>query len=217
MPGDSTATLDADRPLKYHRDQKERHDMRKTTRLRPAVLTILISVLVLAGCSNDTTPEISGFSPSSGTVGTTVTITGDYFSPTPAKNTVTFNGAAALVASATSTEIVTTVPSGATTGPIYVKVGNETGKSATDFAVLPAITGFSPASGTVGTTVTITGTGFGTAADNTIVAFNGTSAAIGGTTSTQLVVTVPTGATTGQIAVTVNGLTASSPSAFTVN
>ena len=65
--------------------------------------------------------------------------------------------------------------------------------------------------------MTITGTGFGTAADNTIVAFNGTSAAIGGTTNTQLVVTVPTGATTGQIAVTVNGLTAFSPSPFTVN
>lgn len=191
--------------------------MRKTIRFRPAVLTILISVLVLAGCSNDTTPAISGFSPSSGTIGTTVTIFGENFSPTPAKNSVTFNGASALVASATSTDIVTTVPAGATTGPIYVTVDGETGKSATVFEVIPSITGFSPASGIVGTTVTITGTGFGTSSDNTTVAFNGTSAVIAGTTSTQLVVTVPTGATTGQIAVTVNGRTAFSPSAFTVN
>lgn len=191
--------------------------MRKTIRLRPTALTILLSVLVLTGCSNDTTPTISGFSPSAGTVGTTVTITGDHFSPTPAKNTVTFNGAAALVASSTSAEIVTTVPAGATTGPIHVTVDGETGTSATNFEVIPSITGFSPTSGIVGTTVTITGTGFGTASDNTIVSFNGTSATIGGTTSTQLVVTVPTGATTGQVAVTVNGRTAFSPSPFTVN
>jgi hypothetical protein len=210
--------LDAGRALKYHRDHREEnHNMRITNGFRRAALGALLPLLVLSACGSDTTPAISSFSPSAGTVGTTVTITGDHFSPTAAKNTVTFNGAAALVASSTSTEIVTTVPSGATSGPIYVKVGNETGTSATAFEVIPAITGFSPATGAVGTVVTITGSGFGTAADNTIVAFNGTTAAISGTTSTQLVVTVPAGATTGQVAVTVNGLTAFSPSPFTVN
>lgn len=79
--------------------------------------------------------SITGFTPSSGPVATTVTITGTYFSTTPTSNTVTFNGVAAIVTSSTATSITVTVPPGATTGPIAVTVGGNTATSVTDFTV----------------------------------------------------------------------------------
>jgi hypothetical protein len=75
------------------------------------------------------------------------------------------------------------------------------------------ITGFNPTSGGVGTSVVITGTNFGGA---TAVRFNGTGASYIVDSATQITATVPTGATTGAIAVTTPGGTATSSSSFTV-
>src|SRR6266508_2089367 len=47
--------------------------------------------------------SIISFSPASGPIGTTVTISGTGFSTTPSQDTVTFNGTAATVTSATTT------------------------------------------------------------------------------------------------------------------
>jgi len=80
----------------------------------------------------------------------------------------------------------------------------------------PSITGFSPPSGPVGTTVTITGSGFTGAND---VQFNGTSVGTGNfavNSDTQITATVPAGATTGPISVTTPGGTATSSDSFTV-
>lgn len=82
-----------------------------------------------------TPPTITSFTPGSGPVGTTVTITGTNFSATPANNTVSFNGVVAIVTASTSTSITVTVPSGATTGKISVTVGGNTAVSTTDFIV----------------------------------------------------------------------------------
>jgi hypothetical protein len=80
----------------------------------------------------------------------------------------------------------------------------------------PTITDFSPASGIVGTAVIITGTNFSTTATGNTVTFNGTAATVTAATATQLTVTVPTGATTGKIAITVSGSTVTSSNDFTV-
>ena len=175
----------------------------------------LLTLLLLAGCGSF--PSITSFTPTSGVVGTTVTINGTGFSTTAASNAVMFNGTAATVSSATSTIIVTKVPSGATTGAISVTVDGKTELTTSSFTVIPTITSFLPSSGSVGTTVTITGTGFdGTTLANNSVTFNGTSATLTSATSTSIVVTVPTGATTGVITVTVNGKSVSTSSNFTV-
>jgi len=58
--------------------------------------------------------------PGSGTVGQTVTIRGVSFSRVPLENAVEFNGVAATVVSATSSELDVIVPVGATTGPVRV-------------------------------------------------------------------------------------------------
>lgn len=82
-----------------------------------------------------------------------------------------------------------------------------------DGAVAPTITSFSPASGVVGASVTINGTGFTTASS---VAFNGTSASFTVNSGTKITATVPAGATTGAITVTTASGGATSSSSFTV-
>jgi uncharacterized protein (TIGR03437 family) len=77
----------------------------------------------------------------------------------------------------------------------------------------PTITSFSPMSGPVGSTVTISGTNFTGA---TSVKFNGVTATFIVNSNTKITAAVPTGATTGTITVTTPGGTATSTSSFTV-
>lgn len=79
--------------------------------------------------------SIIGFTPSRGPTGTTVTIYGTGFSATASQNAVTFNGTVATVTSSTTTSIVTSVPSGATTGPISVTSPSGSASSANPFTV----------------------------------------------------------------------------------
>ena len=117
-----------------------------------------------------------------------------------------------------STQITAIVPSGASgSGPIQVTTPGGTATSASNFTVTaspPTISSFSPISGPVGTTVTISGNNFNGA---TAVAFNGTAvASFTVDSNTQIRATVPTGATSGSISVTTPGGTATSASNFTV-
>jgi YD repeat-containing protein len=75
---------------------------------------------------------ISLVSPNKGTVGTPVTLFGKGFSSTPSQNAVAFNGTAATVTEAAPNRLVTSVPSGATTGVITLTapLGNATSPSA---------------------------------------------------------------------------------------
>jgi streptogramin lyase len=80
-------------------------------------------------------------------------------------------------------------------------------------SVTPVISGFTPASGAAGTTVTITGQNLSGA---TAVTFDGTATTIVSDTGTQIVTAVPAGAATGQITVTTPVGTATSLASFTV-
>src|SRR2546427_7176184 len=104
-------------------------------------------------------------------VGAAVIIRGPGFSSTPSENTVQFNGTTAAVSSATATQLVVTVPAGATTGALSVTSPGGSANSASAFTVLsdaglPTITSFTPAIGPASTAVTITGTHFDTVALN---------------------------------------------------
>jgi hypothetical protein len=85
--------------------------------------------------STSSSPTITSFSPTSGVVGTAVTISGTNFSTTAANNVVTFNGIQATVTVATATSLTVTVPTGATTGAISIKVGTQTAASSGNFTV----------------------------------------------------------------------------------
>ncbi|MEZ4972671.1 MAG: IPT/TIG domain-containing protein [Cyclobacteriaceae bacterium] len=166
-------------------------------------------------------PTITSFSPTTGPIGTTITITGTNFSAIPTDNSVVFfNNKPATVSASNATSITTSVPAGATTGKISVTVNCNTVISSGNFTVTasssPTISSFTPSSGPVGTTVTITGTNFDPTPANNTVKFNGTTAAVSVSSSTSITCTVPSGASSGKITVTVAGNTATSVVDFTV-
>ncbi|HQQ96158.1 MAG TPA: FG-GAP-like repeat-containing protein [Cyclobacteriaceae bacterium] len=161
-------------------------------------------------------PTLTSFTPAQGPPGTLVTITGTNFSTIAAQNTVKFNGTTATVVSSTSTTINVTVPSGATNGTISVSTGCNTATSSGTFTTAIGISGFSPASGPVGTTVLIDGGGFSTTPSNNVVFFGATQATVTNATSNQLTVTVPYGATYKPISVTVGGIVSNSTAPFQV-
>ena len=106
-------------------------------------------------------------------------------------------------------------PSGDTATYTYDAVGNilSIGRHASSAI---SVISFTPASGPIGTVVTIRGTGFSATANQNTVTFNGTGATVSAASDTQLTVTVPGGATTGTISVTSPAGSDSSASAFTV-
>jgi IPT/TIG domain-containing protein len=161
-----------------------------------------------------TTPTITSFTPTSGAVGTSVTINGTSFT---GATSVAFNGTAASTFTVNSaTQVAATVPTGATTGKISITAPGGSATSAGNFTIAPppTITSFSPTNGAPGSAVTINGTGFTGA---TSVVFNGSAATFSVTNATQIAATVPASATTGPISVTAPGGIATSASNFTVN
>lgn len=94
-----------------------------------------VIVLTVTTATNPNAPTISSFTPASGTLGSSVTIIGTNFNATPANNTVTFNGVPAAITSASTTQLVATVPALATTGAIAVTTSNGTVTSTTNYTV----------------------------------------------------------------------------------
>jgi YD repeat-containing protein len=163
----------------------------------------------LLSIANNPTSQVSiiGFSPQSGPVGASVTISGTAFSPTASLNTVLFNATSATVTSATATQLVATVPTGATTGPIKVTAPAGSATSSSSFTVAtssgtPAITSFTPTINNAGTTVTVSGSNFSATASNEKVEINASLSAISSAATTSVSVTVPANTTSGHISVT---------------
>lgn len=162
-------------------------------------------------------PQISGFSPTSGSVGTVVDIDGVNLTGT---TEVRFGGTAASnYAIESDTHIHATVPAGATTGKIRVTTPGGSATSVADFTVEslpvpePTIAGFTPTSGPVGTSVTIQGSNFTGA---TGVKFNNVAATFTVVSGSEIRTSVPVGATTGKMSVTTGSQTGVSSSDFSV-
>ncbi|MGD0998211.1 MAG: GDSL-type esterase/lipase family protein [Thermoleophilia bacterium] len=158
-------------------------------------------------------PTIAALIPISGPVGSSVTLLGSGFTGT---SKVELNGHAAAFTVDSDTQITTAVPAGAGSGPFAVTTPGGTATSAASFAVfpVPTLASFTPPSGRVGATVTLSGTGFVGA---TAVHFNGLAATtFSASGDTQISATVPAGATSGKITVTTPGGTATSAASFAV-
>jgi YD repeat-containing protein len=141
---------------------------------------------------------IHEFSPNAGPVGSTVTLTGSGFREVVAENAVAFNGVPAQVVAATRQRLVLVVPDGATTGRISVTVNGVSVTSRDDFTVGqqgPTISGFTPNKGSVGTAITIDGTGFETSSANNAVSVGGVGARVSAGSTTQLTAVAPQGGT----------------------
>lgn len=160
------------------------------------------------------------FFPKAGPIGQNVTLYGTGFSATASQNTVTFNGTSATIVSATTTQIVATVPSSATTGTIAVTTPSGNATSSSSFSVTassaPTISSFSPTSGVSATSVTVSGTNFDTTANRNRLVLNATPTVVGTASATSLATNVPASATSGKVSVTTLNGTAVSTSDFIV-
>src|SRR5258708_5509526 len=85
------------------------------------------------------------------------------------------------------------------------------------FAQAPTITSLSPSSAVVGSSVTITGSNFGSTPGSSTITFNGSSATPASWNSVSIVVPVPSGATSGNVVVTVSGVSSSGTSFIVLN
>ena len=129
---------------------------------------------------------------------------------------VQFGGVqAANVKVSGSTFLTARVPAGALTGSVTVTTGATTLTSNQTFRVTPQLLSFNPPSGSVGTQVTITGSGF--TETNGVGFGDNVPAQFTVNSDTQLTATVPTGAKTGPVGVVTKGGTAISSATFTVN
>jgi hypothetical protein len=161
-------------------------------------------------------PRIAGFAPGYGPVGSTVQIrgsnldfvTGGSFNGTPITSFSFGNVGGATVINAV-------VPAGATDGPI--RLTNAAGTSAPSaeiFHVTPRVTGFSPASGAKGSTVTISGNNFTGAKKVRFGGNDGGAFTVVDDNTIQAI--VPPDALTGPISVTNANGTGASTGTFTV-
>ena len=168
---------------------------------------------------------LNSFSPASGPPGTAVTLYGSGFAQSFTSFAVSFNGTPVTSYSLLSdTQIQVVVPPTAATGPIaviaHLLAAQYNLVSAAAFTVTPPpppapkISSFSPASGAVGTAVTIQG---GDLTGATIVKFAGAAASsLVVNSAASITAYVPAGAVTGPLSVTTPGGTATSAASFTV-
>ncbi len=154
------------------------------------------------------TPEIQTVSPTSGSAGTTVTITGTHLSDV---TDVTFNGVAGTnVNVISSTEVRANLPSSGTLSDVTVV--SPCGEVNIDVAA-PVIYSFSPGAGPVGTLITVLGDHL----DNlTSVTVGGVSAAVVSNNGNTLVIAVMPGSTTGSISLNSGGGSTGTQGSFTV-
>ncbi|MFZ6001770.1 MAG: IPT/TIG domain-containing protein, partial [Bacteroidota bacterium] len=109
--------------------------------------TLLLSIFLSVTMAAVAQPTITSFTPVSGPVGTSVTITGTNFSATPANNIVYFGGVrVASISSASTTQLTVVVPAGAMYQPISVTVGGLKAYSAKPFVVAFGGSGISTSS-----------------------------------------------------------------------
>lgn len=87
------------------------------------------------GETTTSVPTITSFLPTSGPVGTTVTITGTNFGANPSDNIVYFGATKATVTTATSTSLTVMVPFGATYEPLTVTTNGLTAYASKPFTV----------------------------------------------------------------------------------
>lgn len=104
------------------------------------LFSLIALLFAFVGCSDDDEDIINPFnvttiSPESGTVGTDITITGTDF-PDASDISITFDGVPATISSASSTQLVVTIPDGATSGAVTVSANGTTQDATTSFTVL---------------------------------------------------------------------------------
>ncbi|MBJ6117670.1 IPT/TIG domain-containing protein [Pontibacter sp. BT310] len=128
--------------------------------IRTLLTNFILVLFVIVQAQAQSAPTISGFTPSSGKVGDVITINGTGFTTA---NMVYIGSEPTLDFDIVNdNQIKVNVPATASTGKIQVHTGYGSKSSSSNFTLneAPVISSINPASGTVGTEVTITGSKF---------------------------------------------------------
>lgn len=149
-------------------------------------------------------PIITSFTPTFGVAGTTVSITGVNFDST---TKVTFGGTSASSFLVNSPTNITATVGVGSSGSVSVTTANGIATLSGFTYGPPVINSFTPLSGEIGSVVNIQGSNFDSTSSNNIVFFGAVKATVISSSTTQLNVIVPVGATYQPISVTTNKLT----------
>jgi hypothetical protein len=185
--------------------------------------TITATVGMISGNTSITvqplpaTPSVISVSPSTGTAGTQVTISGSGFGTTQGTGTVWLGTNPASVTNWASTQIVATVAAGSRSGNAQVQQsGSWSNTIGFTVAGNPTISNVTPIIGVTGTPVTITGSGFGATQGSGQVWLGTMNGQVEMWSDTQIVAAVEIGSGSGIARVLQNGVM-SNGIAFTVN
>lgn len=159
-------------------------------------------------------PAISSFTPTQGTTGTVVIITGTSLTNV---TSVSIGGVNATSFTINSANQITAITGAQASGNVVVTApGGSASIAGFTWMAPPVIQAFSPTRGPAGTSVTITGSGFNNTAAGNMVLFGSVKAVITAATNTSLTVTVPQGVIYEPIMVVTNNLTAVSKQPFLI-
>ena len=158
-------------------------------------------------------------SPARGEVGGIVMIEGTGFSTTPSSNAVKFNGTAATVTAASATSLTAKVPSGATTGPVTIAIGEEGPVTSPESftvveASVPQVSSISPTIAAAGEEVTISGSNFDSSTAANVVRINGMTSEVASAAASSVKIKVPSGRLGGATSVTTVGGSVNGPDLF---
>jgi hypothetical protein len=149
------------------------------------------------------TLSVQKISPTNGSEGMNIRITGAGFSSSVSPATVFINGTQAVVVNVSDTLIVAKVPANAGKGPVKVVVDGK--ESVGEIFTYQSIYRISPLTGGKGTRITVNGTGFDPVATNNTVTFSSLQARVIEATESKLIVEAPANVATNKIAVIING------------
>ena len=156
-----------------------------------------------------TPPGLNSISPTSGPAagGTTVTFFGRGFDVAPGQTSFSFGAKPATgVSCSSSTTCTGTSPAGAGAVPVTATVDGAPVAGTVVFIYVPSMSAITPSTAPAGSTVTITGTGFDTAAGNTQFKFgNALATNVQCSSNTTCTVVVPSGNGNVTVTVTVDG------------
>ena len=156
-------------------------------------------------------PVLTSLTPNFGAPGSSFTAIGSNFGLTQGGTFVNLGGYTATCPTWSNTSITCKVPSNSTVGVQNFSLQDSSFHDSNPLpftVVLPLqISSLSPSSGVIGGAVTINGTSFGNTQGSSTISFNGLAAAVISWNDTSIMATVPTGATTGNVVVTVGSNT----------
>lgn len=146
---------------------------------------------------NMSPPVLTSATPGSGVPGTQVTLVGTGFGSAQGSGGVGLGNKSATIVSWSDTQIVATVAAGSIAGYAGVQQNGVTSNQIPFAMDHPNITSVNPTSGTSGTQVTVSGTGFGAAQGTGSLVLGTQNGSIVSWSDTQIVATVASGSTAG--------------------